>query len=1468
MERQHRKYNLRPLPGGYRRGTSGADAGCHSMRTVGGEELNRRAFAGDKPEGTTAETSSIPTSPISSNNSLFPSTGSSPHSFEGTNTSRSSSTSSTNDVRNTGHRSRPGDRRGTSGADVRRDRIKSVRSRHLRRQATANQNVTAEEINNIVDSTCFPIEQPDRLWLISANSMQLEDVVQKTSSVENSAPTTNSLGARRKWSPKMNKFILRTYFEITQLEQDTNTYLPLLHSKFIENFPEMKDVSRQRVGDQRRAIVNKKLLPQATINDIYEQVKGQKQISQTHLPTNETCSHTGVVTTNQTHTISNNQSTRMRWTNEHNETILKAYFKITRLETDLTTYRQQLHQHFVNSFPKLTHISEQRVADQKRLILKNKYIKQDRLNKIKEEVKKELEAEDLTNSNQVHTTNSSNDDLHFYSNSITEDLLHTSNDIIPATNTFHTEETDLDREQILGTQIDAENNIPELTQSELARELQNAIDEYGKIDPENRPRLPKLTESKKLYKLVHIFNTKILHKFFDIDSDTNHIHTLIYCAAIVISKRLGLKIFSNINYQPNSKNTEKPAWQVRLENDITALRADIGRLSHYIASNDRSRKLVAKVQLIIRKNKVHSTHENNNATPKEVLDTLKQKLALKAHRLSRYLKALQRKTDNKLFSSNEKSFYRSLGKPNDVIENNSVPSEDELKAYWAELWENQKYHDDSAKWIKEEEERYKNIEEMEFSDISKEDIATVTGRLKNWKAAGIDGVQNFWYKKFIVLHEVLAIICTRLIKGEEELPRFTTKGITHLLPKNTDTANPSQYRPITCLPTLYKLITSCITLRINIHLESHNILAEEQKGCRRNHKGCKEQLLIDSTVLKHAHKHNRNIHLTYIDYKKAFDSVPHSWLIRVLQIYKINPTIVTFLENAMDNWNTVLSLTTKTTKVSTDEIRIRNGIFQGDSLSPLWFCLALNPLSTMLARTSSGYKLAKETEITHLMYVDDIKLFAKSHNDMKHLLELTTNFSNDIQMNFGLDKCNTLHIHKGKVLAGDYNLSEEVNIRAMDSENTYKYLGIKQNRSINHTEIKKELSAEYIRRVNILCKKKLNSKNLFKALNTYAVPVLTYSFGVIKWSLTDIKKLQIKTRTTLTRNNYLHPKSAIERMTVKRDKGGRGLIDIKVLWENQINRLRDFFYKKHDSRIHNATIQADNNFTPLNLQGPNLLFKTAQEADRERLDAWRKKQLHGRHIHDLEQSHIDTDNSNKWLKIGYLFPETEGFLIAIQDQVICTKNYRKYILKDPNTQDDRCRKCQKSPETIQHIINACPLLTQNDYTHRHNQVAYYIHQKLAIIHKLIQTDVKPYYQYLPKPVLESSTWRMYFDRAILTDKTIHCNRPDITLLDKTNKTAYLIDIAVPNTHNIQKTISEKIHKYSELKEEVLRIWNLQKVYIVPMVLSSTGVIPKYLAHSIKLLGLPENSYITMQKAAILNTCRIVRRFLQDEPNLT
>jgi len=89
----------------------------------------------------------------------------------------------------------------------------------------------------------------------------------------------------------------------------------------------------------------------------------------------------------------------------------------------------------------------------------------------------------------------------------------------------------------------------------------------------------------------------------------------------------------------------------------------------------------------------------------------------------------------------------------------------------------------------------------------------------------------------------------------------------------------------------------------------------------------------------------------------------------------------------------------------------------------------------------------------------------------------------------------------------------------------------------------------------------------------------------------------------------------------------------------------------------------------------------------------------------------------------------------------------------------------------------------------------------------------------------------------------------------------LIDIAVPNTHNLAKTITDKKDKYQELTNEICAMLKQKAAQVIPIVISSTGVIPKSLSQSLKRLNLNPNTYIQLQKSVILGTCSIVRNFL-------
>ena len=81
------------------------------------------------------------------------------------------------------------------------------------------------------------------------------------------------------------------------------------------------------------------------------------------------------------------------------------------------------------------------------------------------------------------------------------------------------------------------------------------------------------------------------------------------------------------------------------------------------------------------------------------------------------------------------------------------------------------------------------------------------------------------------------------------VPSWLTRGRISLLQKDKSKNNvASNYRPITCLPLMWKLLTGVIADQIYAHLDQEKLLPEEQKGCREGSRGTNDLLYIDRTV--------------------------------------------------------------------------------------------------------------------------------------------------------------------------------------------------------------------------------------------------------------------------------------------------------------------------------------------------------------------------------------------------------------------------------------------------------------------------------------------------------------------------------------------------------------------------------------------------------------------------------------------
>ena len=219
-------------------------------------------------------------------------------------------------------------------------------------------------------------------------------------------------------------------------------------------------------------------------------------------------------------------------------------------------------------------------------------------------------------------------------------------------------------------------------------------------------------------------------------------------------------------------------------------------------------------------------------------------------------------------------------------------------------------------------------------------------------------------------------------------------GRVALIPKEGEwsAANP---RPITCLNTMYKWLTSILVIFHNKHLQKYQLLQLDQRGARQGVSGTVNNLLIDDAVMRDAVLHKRNLFCYWIDVRKAFDSISHSWLIKFLQIHRFPRKLVLFFINTMSNWCVKILFSVEGVTLSR-LIQLLNGILQGDSYCPGLYVLSMNVVSWVI-RSTEGYRLSTPltSRITHTLFIDDLKGYAMTLQKLVFLLNLIRQYMED-----------------------------------------------------------------------------------------------------------------------------------------------------------------------------------------------------------------------------------------------------------------------------------------------------------------------------------------------------------------------------------------------------------------------------------------------------------------------------------------
>ena len=281
--------------------------------------------------------------------------------------------------------------------------------------------------------------------------------------------------------------------------------------------------------------------------------------------------------------------------------------------------------------------------------------------------------------------------------------------------------------------------------------------------------------------------------------------------------------------------------------------------------------------------------------------------------------------------------------------------------------------------------------------IIKEDIAKILKTLHPRKAAGLDAIHPAVLREIAdVISIPLQIIYQRSLDHAILPKKWLQAGVIPIFKKGA-TTDPANYRPVSLTSVLCKVLERIIVTHILRHLNANHLHAAQQHGFLPK-KSITTNLLEALNIWTEALMHNLPVDVIYLDYAKAFDTVPHQRLINQVETFGIQGNVL--------NWIRAF-LTDRQQKVLVNGVEsswspVESGIPQGSILGPVLFTLFVNDIPSFIH--------------THIsMYADDTKIFCPIIND-DDAMDLVEDLANlqewarKMQMRFHPTKCKVMHL--------------------------------------------------------------------------------------------------------------------------------------------------------------------------------------------------------------------------------------------------------------------------------------------------------------------------------------------------------------------------------------------------------------------------------------------------------------------------
>ena len=317
--------------------------------------------------------------------------------------------------------------------------------------------------------------------------------------------------------------------------------------------------------------------------------------------------------------------------------------------------------------------------------------------------------------------------------------------------------------------------------------------------------------------------------------------------------------------------------------------------------------------------------------------------------------------------------------------------------------------------------------------ITSEELSRASEKLKLGKAFGYDTVCNEMIISLVRRHPRIVLkLFNGILSSNEIIPDWAIGMIVPLF-KDGSKMDASNYRGITLISCLGKLFLSILNSRLTAFAMDNNLLTKSALGFVAGNRTSDAHIIIHNLVNKVCHQERSHIYSCFVDFKKAFDSVPRDILLRKL----LNAGISGKFFNIIRFIYTTDKACIKLGNVHSDFFELSLGVRQGCILSPLLFNIFLSDLARKFESMENGFRVG-EICLNSLFWADDLVLFAKSKDELDALLKTLEAYCKENEITINTKKTKCMIFNKGGRLMRRPFYLDGVQLENVRS---YKYLG-------------------------------------------------------------------------------------------------------------------------------------------------------------------------------------------------------------------------------------------------------------------------------------------------------------------------------------------------------------------------------------------------------------------------------------------